>query len=244
MKKVITTILVITLLVCMCSCASAPKDKPSQPVQTEAPHEEASYYGTWHISGLPTFVKDPSNTTILITDSDITIETDGERIGPLEYTESYDSTYTYLEIKDDSMPFVLVLINEDMMGLFWSTTEVSAPRYIGETPWEMEFDAEIEIMSVFMKEGAGTTSLPSYLDLEKLASTTELEGYFSDYTEYIYYPNARILQIDGYGFSCFYVYEGGGADYIEMLTLSNLDPSDYNGSDIFTDSNYVITDTK
>lgn len=243
MKKLISTALIFFLLFCTCSCSSAvePDSTLSQLEQTQATHVNTpGYYGTWHVCGLSTFSNDPSNMAISVTDSNITLEAYGETMGPFEYTESYNSAYTYLEIKDDSMPFVLVLINEEMMGLFLPTSEAGTSRYTGETPWKTEFNAEIEILSsVFMKDGAGTTSLPSYLDLDKLATDE-----FADYTEYVYYSKAHILQIDGFGLGCFYIHEGGGADYIERLTLANLDPSDYDESDIFTDSNFVITDTK
>lgn len=243
MKRAVSVALFFILLICMCSCSSAnvSDSTVSQPQQTQAPHiSTPAYYGTWHICGLSAFANDPSNMTILVTDSSITLEAYGQTMGPFEYTESYNSTYTYLEIKDDSMPYILVLINEEMMGLFLPTMEAGTSGYTGKTPWKTEFNAEIEILSsVFMKDGAGTTSLPSYLDLDRLTA-----GEFADYTEYIYYPNAHILQIDGFGLGCFYIYEGGGAEYIERLTLTNLDPSDYGESDIFTNSNFVITDTK
>lgn len=244
MKKALSFILALLLLLGLCACRSA--STPTTSTQHNSSTISAqidtlpSYYGTWEITGLSSFSGDPSNMTVKISKSGITIQRDGESVGPFAYTESFDSYYTYLEVEDDSMSFAIVQFNDDMIGICQSVADIGRGSYTAKTPCAMEINGDIDVFNILMRKGAGTTTLPSSFDLDKTLADSE----FEDYEEYIYYPSSRILQLCGYGFAVFYIDKKGHAEYMESIALINLDSSRYVQHDIFTDSNFVIIDNK
>ena len=243
MKKIAVLIISAVFLLCMCSCGenastSAPTTIQETGYTQPAKNQKPSYCGTWETTGLKVFSNDPGNKVLEITEDSITLSIDDETFGPLDYVASFDSDYTYLELVDNSWEFVVIQLNEDMVGLFSSTDDINA-EYRCKTPWGMMINAEIDAYNIFMRRGAGTTTLPSSFNLEKMFSDSS-----SEILEYIYYPHARILQVYGIEGLDFYIFPGGGGTYMEAICLANLDSEDYSPHDIRTDSNFVITDTK
>lgn len=246
MKKV-QLFWIFLLLLCLCSCSrnNTIKVENNDDHMTGAEEqietvETPLYFGTWEITGVDKIKNSGSNSKIIIAENGIIFRNGEEEYNITQYIESYDSSYTYIEFEIDSYPFVLVQINEDMIGLFTPLEDGEYCSYRGTTPWGMEFDAEIPVFRTYMRQNAGTKTLPSYISIEKLVGEY---SEFSDHIDYIYYPNAQVLQLYGYGLAYFYVYTGGGAEYMEAISL-NLRNEIYNSSDIFTDAGFVITDNR
>ena len=241
MQRKNALVLILVMLIFLCACNSNGNASTEQYAipETNKTTETVStptYYGTWENMGLASLSNNLYYISITISQDSIVFESSEEKIGPLDYIESYDKYHTYLEVNDPSLSCVIVILNDDMLGMCFPTDE-SSDFNRAYTPWGTKFDAEVYPGgSCYLRQDSGKTELPSYLDLNMLL------GENADNCEYEYYPNARLLEVysTDIGYACYHIYEGGGADYIE--TLGPMSMKDYGPEQIITDAGYIITD--
>lgn len=193
----------------------------------------SKYYGTWELKTRDT-VDGSGNAFLLhVTPSSITLEQHDEgrvsKSQPASYTVSKDDFYTYLEFSLEGSPTVLVLINEDMVGLCNANGDYSS-KYRAFTPNGTSFNGDATWL---FRKDAGTTTLPA-----------NLRSQFAQWDidcEYIYYENAQVIAIPDYwGFPAMAVTVDGGLTGMENITLRGFGHKYI----VQAQGNFLITDNK